>query len=204
MPDARSALAGVYVPGRVGAREGTARVAVFERLGRTLVQVSGWRGAFDAVCGALESRLGFPMPREGRIAVSRCARSVFRVGPERLWLAAPADDAALLAIDGNALGDDAVVTDIGQSRTVVRVVGAYAGELLNRGLPVDLDRSVFPPDGVAQSVIHHMPVLVHRVPAGDVSADALDVYVTRDYAVSFWDWLIEAAQSFGCEVGRPE
>ena len=111
-------------------------------------------------------------------------------------------DPVLRRIDETTLGAAAIVTDIGHSRTVVRIVGAGARELLNRGLPVDLDPSVFPSDAIAQSVIHHMPVLVHRAVAeGD---DAFDAYVTREYAVSFWEWLTEAAQSFGCEIRKPE
>jgi sarcosine oxidase gamma subunit len=46
-----------------------------------------------------------------------------------------------------------------------------------------------------------MPVLVHRASGG---GETFDAYVTCDYAVSFWEWLIEAAQSFGCEIRNPE
>ena len=202
MLERRSALAAVYEPGRIGAPEGPASVAVFERVGRTLVQVSGWPGAFGAVCRKLETVLNCRMPDGGRKAVSHGERSFFRVGPERLWLAGSADDELLQRLDESALGPDAIVTAIGQSRTVVRVTGTGARELLNRGLPVDLDAAVFPGDAFAQSVIHHIPVLVHRVVL--IGDDALDVYVTSDYAVSFWGWLIEAAQSFGCEIRSPE
>jgi sarcosine oxidase subunit gamma len=202
MLEQRSALAAVYKPGRIGAREGSAGVVVFERVGRTLVQVSGWPGAFDPVCRKLETLFGCPMPGHGLTAVSQGARSIFRVGPERLWLAGPADDETLRRLDESALAPDAIVTEIGQSRTVVRVTGAAARGLLNRGLPIDLDAAVFPANAVAQSVIHHMPVLVHRV--ADVGDGGFDVYVTSDYAVSFWEWLTEAAQSFGCAIGRSE
>jgi methylglutamate dehydrogenase subunit D len=202
MPDQRSALAAVYRPGRIGTREGPARVAIRERLGRTLVQVSGWPGAFDPACRKLGVLCNCRIPGDGRTAVSEGVRSIFRVAPERLWLAGPDDDETLRRLDESTLGADAVVTEIGHSRIVVRVTGEGARDLLNRGLPVDLDATVFPPDAFAQSVIHHIPVLVHRVPlAGD---NAFDVYVSSDYAVSFWEWLTEAAQSFGCEVGNPE
>jgi len=202
MPDQRSALAAVYRPGRIGTREGAAGVAIHERLGRTLVQVSGWPGGFDPTCRKLEALCNCRMPHDGRTAVSEGMRSIFRVAPERLWLAGPEDDETLRRLDESALGPDAVVTEIGHSRTVVRVTGAGARGLLNRGLPIDLDAAVFPADAFAQSVIHHIPVLVHRVPpAGD---NVFDVYVTSDYAVSFWEWLTEAAQSFGGEVGKPE
>jgi sarcosine oxidase subunit gamma len=198
----RSALASVYNPGRIGAGEGPASVAVFERVGRTLAQVSGWPGAYDPTCRKLETLLNCRMPDTGLRAVSQGARSIFRVGPERLWLAGPADDEMLQRLDESALGPDAVITEIGQSRTVVRVTGAGAQELLNRGLPVDLDAAVFPADAFAQSVIHHIAVLVHRVAL--IGDDGFDVYVTCDYAVSFWEWLTEAAQSFGCEIRKPE
>ena len=202
MLEQRSALAAVYRPGRFGAPEGPAGVAVFERVGRSLVQVSGWRGAFDPACRKLEMLLHCQMPDSCRTAVSQGARSIFRVGPERLWLAGSGDDEMLQWLDASALDPDAVVTEIGQSRTVVRVKGAGARELLNRGLPVDLDVAVFPADAFAQSVIHHIPVLVHRVALeGD---DGFDVYVTSDYAVSFWEWLTEALQSFGGEITKPE
>ena len=202
MPETHSALAGVHAPGRIGVAAGPAGVAVFERSGRTLVQVSGWPRTFDAACRGLETLCGCPMPGTVRVAVSRGARSIFRVGPERLWVAAPEDDPVLRHIDETTLGAGAVVTDIGHSRTVVRIVGRGARELLNRGLPVDLDPSVLPADAIAQSVIHHMPVLVHRAAAE--GGDAFDAYVTREYAVSFWEWLAEAAQSFGCEIRTPE
>ena len=142
------------------------------------------------------------MPDDGLRAVSQGQRSIFRIGPERLWVAGPSDDDLLRTVDVAALGQDGVVTEIGHSRSVVRVAGAGARTLLNRGLPVDLDPTVFPVDAFAQSVIHHMPVLVHRVGL-DGDGD-FDVYVTRDYAVSFWEWLTGAAQSLGYRISEPE
>jgi len=202
MLEQRSALLAVYQPGRIGVQEGSAPVAVHERRGRTLMQVSGWPGRFHLLCGKLQSLLACRIPDDGLTAISQGARSVFRVGPERLWLAGPSDDPVLRAIDAASLVDDGIVTEIGASRTVVRVAGTGARLLLNRGLPVDLDAIVFPADAFAQSVIQHIPVLVHRV---RVDGDgAFDVYVARDYAVSFWQWLTDAAASLGCEIREPE
>jgi heterotetrameric sarcosine oxidase gamma subunit len=201
MLEQRSALAAVYRPGRTGVQEYPAPITVFERSRRTLVQVSGWPEGFQRLCRKLETLLSCRMPGDGLRAVSQGQRSIFRVGPERLWLVGSSDDDLLRKFDGAALGDDAVVTEIGHSRTVVRVAGAGARTLLNRGLPVDLDAAVFPVDSFAQSVIQHIPVLVHRV-ALDGEGD-FDVYVTRDYAESFWEWLTGAAQSLGCQIREP-
>lgn len=201
MAEYRSALAAACRPGRIGAPQGRAPVAVHERAGRTLVQVSGWPGSFDALRERLAAHFGCTMPADCRAAVSDGARTVFRVAPERLWVAGPAGDERLLALAAKPAGDDAVITDIGASRTVLRVSGAGARLLINRGLPVDLDASAFPADAFAQSVIHLMPVLVHHAAAA--GEDVFDIYVTRDYAVSFWEWLVGAAQSMGCDAGEP-
>lgn len=202
MLERRSALAAVYRPGRIGVREGPTPVTVFERSGRALVQVSGWPESFQRLCQQLETLMTCQMPADGLRAVSYGERAIFRVGPERLWVAGPNEDDLLQTVGGAALGEDAVVTEIGHSRTVLRVAGAGARELLNRGLPVDLHPAVFPVDAFAQSVIHLVPVLVHRV--GLERDSDFDVYVPRDYAASFWEWLTGAAQSLGCQIGDPE
>ena len=202
MLEQRSALATVYKPGRIGAEAGPAPVTLSERSSRTLIQVSGWPDSFQRLRPKLETLLSCRMPENGLRAVSHGQRSIFRYAPERLWVAGPSDDDLLRTFGGTALGEDAVVTEIGHSRTVVRVAGTEARTLLNRGLPVDLDAAVFSVDAFAQSVIHHIPVLVHRV---DRDGDgAFDVDVTRDYAVSFWEWLTEAAEVARFEIGEAD
>jgi len=194
----RSALAAVYRPGRVGVADGPAAVTIRERTGRLLVQVSGWPGSFGAVCASLENVLAMPTPRDGRTAVSKGSVTLFRVSPERVWIAAAVGLPALVDLRSR-LGRDAVVTQIDHGRVVLRVGGSGAAVALNRGLPVDLDPAVFPDGAFAQSVIHGISVLVHRVGAADPGA-AFDVYVPRDYAVSFWEWLTGVAQTLGCDV----
>jgi sarcosine oxidase subunit gamma len=65
-------------------------------------------------------------------------------------------------------------------------------------LPVDLDDDVFPPDSFAQSVIHHIPVLIHRVDAA--GEQVFDAYVTREYAVTFWELVVKAVEPLGGQV----
>ncbi|MCL4181995.1 MAG: hypothetical protein KJ011_00915 [Burkholderiaceae bacterium] len=202
MLEPRSALAAVYRPGQLGVIHRPAVVAISERRGRALVQLSGWPGSFESVCDRLERRLDMPVPRDCRGATECADLSIFRVGPERLWLAARAHDARLQGIDAASFGEDAVVTELGHSRTVLRITGSSARALLNRGLPVDLDDAAFPVGAFVQSAIHHVPVLVYRNgAAGDC---ALDAYVPREYSVTFWEWLTEHAASLGGLVGEPE
>jgi len=201
MLEPRSPLAAVYAPGLIGSQEKPPGLAVRERRRATLVQLSGWPDGFDSLCDRLEAILGGPMPADGSRAVALGERTVFRVGPERLWVVGSATDGQLAMLFRDLPRDQCVVTDIAHSRTVLCIAGAAAPEMLNRGLPIDLDGRVFPPGAVAQSVVHHVPILVHRL--GVEGEATFDVYVPRDYAVSFWHWLIAVAAPFGCRIGEP-
>jgi methylglutamate dehydrogenase subunit D len=194
-----SALAQVYVPGRYGAIDGGAAVAITERVDRTIVQVSGWPESIGALCRTLENLFSGAMPADGKTAAATSRWTIFRVAPERFWIAGSAGDSTLAEL-ASTLGGEAIVTQIDHSRVVLRVAGRSAAVVLNRGIPVDLDEGPFARGAFAQSVVHGIPVLVHRVADVDGNA-AFDVYVSRDYAVSFWEWLTGVAQTLGYEVG---
>ena len=202
MVEAKSALRAVNRPGTIGVAGGALGVSICERLNRNLVQVAGWRGSFDSVCDRLAAILNCRIPTDLRRASSTGGRTVFRVRPERLWIAGSSNDEVLRPLNVESLGEGAVIAQLGHSRTVARVTGSKSYVLLNRGLPIDLDPQVFPANAFAQGAIHHMHVMVHRV---DVAGElAFDVYVLRDVAVSFWEWLTEAAAPLGCEIGQPQ
>lgn len=201
MPDPRSALAAVYEVGRFGLDTGPAAVTVFERTNCDLLQISGWPESFESVARQLAPILDCEVPADGSKAVSHGELVLLRVGPERLWLTGPCPAALRARIEETLIVDEAVVTDLGHSRTVLRILGPGARTLFSRGLPIDLDESAFPLNGFAQSLIHHIPVLVHRIDVQDETT--FDVYVSRDYAVSFWGWLTAAASPNGGHVAEP-
>jgi sarcosine oxidase subunit gamma len=201
MPDPRSALAAAYEVGRFGLDTDPAAVTVFERTNCDLLQISGWPESFASVTRQLAPILDFEIPADGGKAVSHGELVLLRVGPERLWLAGPCAAALRARIEETLIVDEAVVTNLGHSRTVLRILGPGARTLFSRGLPIDLDESAFAPNAFAQSLIHHIPVLVHRVDLQDQIT--FDVYVPRDYGVSFWGWLTAAAAPIGCLVMEP-
>lgn len=203
MPEQQSALAASYEVGQIGAVQGAPAVEIHERLAPSLVQISGWPDSFSGTCDKLRAALNIEIPGDLTRAVTNNDRSVFRVGPERLLFTGPSDDQALQSFDESILGEEGCVTDISHSRTLIRISGPATRTLLNRGLPVDLDNDLFPVGAFAQSSIHHIPVLVHRADHSTESGDqccVFDVYVSREYAVTFWEWLIEAAQALGAQV----
>ena len=201
MLDPRSALAAVYKVGQFGMHTDPAAITVFERKNCDLLQISGWPESFTSVTRQLEAILKCEIPTDGVKAVSHGELAVFRIGPERLWLMGPGITLLGATIEETLTVDEAVVTDLGHSRTILRIFGLGARTMFSRGLPIDLDESAFAPNAFAQSLIHHIPVLVHRV--GFQDEVVFDVYVQRDYAVSFWGWLTAAAAPIGGHVVEP-
>lgn len=193
-----SALEYVYQPGWIGVKKVSATISICERRRRSLVQISGWPDTFGSVCHKLQTMLGCEIPGNLRKAVTYGESTIFRVGPERLWLTGPEKNEILLRLDESMLDNNVLVTEIDHSRTVLRISGPDSKELLNRGLPIDLHESLFPVNSFVQSMIHHIPVLVHFVENRE--EPIFDVYITREYAVTFWEWLIDVAKPFGCQI----
>ncbi len=197
----RSALASACEPGVFGTRREPPAVVLGERPPHHLVQLSGWPDSFGAICARITSQLALRVPVDCLVASVQEDVTIFRVGPTRLWFVCSGDCGQRLRDVFASFGtQDAVITEIGHSRTVIRVSGPEARTLLNRGLPIDLDNAAFPEHVFVQSVIHHVPVLVHRLPAKEDTV--FDLYVPREYAVTFWEWLVEVAAPLGGRVER--
>ncbi len=173
------------------ARIQAAGVTLQEIAGRDLVQLAGWPANFPAAAARLSELLACPLPADTRTAAASGATTLFMVGPERLWIAADATGGLVPRLRAGFAPEEAVVTELGHSRTVIRVAGAGAADLLARGIAIDLDQAAFPAGRFAQTGLHHTSVLLHRC-----DADAFDLYVPRSYARAMWDWLDRSAGIF--------
>ncbi len=198
MADIRSALASAYEVGPVGTPQETPDVFLHERLPRNLVQLSGWSGSFGEVCEKIGAKLGLRVPVDCLNVTTNEDISIFRVGPTRLWFVSDTSSTRLADFIATLDAKDAVATEIGHSRVVLHISGPEARTVLNRGLAIDLDNNAFPEGVFVQSVIHHIPVLVHRLPSPD--DPVFEVFVSREYAVTFWQWLVESAAPIGGRV----
>jgi sarcosine oxidase subunit gamma len=102
----------------------------------------------------------------------------------------------------------ATLCDVSHGRVAVRVSGADVRAALAKGCMLDLHPREFGPGACAQTVVARMNVIVHRRPTGDENDGdekdeaIFDLYVARSYARSFWHWLTEAADEYGCAVAR--
>jgi sarcosine oxidase subunit gamma len=185
MPELRSALSSLPVPRHV-----SEKLAIAEISGRDLVQLAGWPDSFATVASRIYQLVGASLPQETNRASATGETTVLMVGPERLWIAAPVARSLGAALRAMVTPHEAVVTDLGHSRTVIRITGPSATALLARGVAIDLDDSAFPVDRFAQTAMREVSVLLHRV-----AGESFDLYVPRSFAEWLWDWLKEAAPS---------
>jgi heterotetrameric sarcosine oxidase gamma subunit len=62
---------------------------------------------------------------------------------------------------------------------------------------LDLQAGAFPPGRVAQTVIHHVDVLLHRR-----AVEAFDLWALRGFAEALAEWIIDAGLEFGIAFDR--
>lgn len=121
--------------------------------------------------------------------------TLLSLGPRSwLWIAdaqssQPAFDAARRTLNDA----DAALFDVSSSYVAWRVAGSAAARVLNRGCPLDLDPDVFAPGDCAQSLLGHVPVLIHRRD----DEPAFVVAVARSYARDAWALLCASAATDG-------
>lgn len=154
-------------------------VEVAERRPATILQAAGWPEDRAMLHAALSAWLGAPPPGLGW-ARSRDGRTVMAVAPGRWLLLAetPAPPPAAPPL---------VVTDLSAARLVLRLSGPDLEPLLRRGVGFDPAARAFPADRVAQTLIHHVPVLLHRIEAA-----AVDLLVPSSWAHALRGWLDDA------------
>lgn len=205
----QSALAHLGLEGRGAATRGEAGVAMTERPHRAIVNLRLDPGNTEAMA-AFEAAFGFALP----IAVNDTAGDADTIalwlGPDEWWLVEPGPEPEAgpkLAENLRAALAEHVtaITEVGESRTCIRVSGPRARALLQKGCPLDLHPSVFRAGACAQSILAKAGVTLHLF-AGESAAQAgadgpvFDIYVLRSLAEYLWDWLEDAAGEYGMEV----
>ncbi|MGV1013432.1 MAG: sarcosine oxidase subunit gamma [Methyloceanibacter sp.] len=192
----RSGLTGIAEAGRFGRAEGGPGVVISERTGLGLATVASRRGQDEALTQAVREAYGINLP--GRSVIVHGKKVSFvGTGPGQ-WLAVseslPHD--ALARDLATRLKGLASVSDQSDGRTVIRLSGTRARDVLAKGLPIDLDPRVFLANGAATSVISLMGVQLWQVD----DTPAYDIAIFRSLSGSFWRWLTASGAEFGYEV----
>jgi len=191
-----SALSGIAVPGRYGRGEGEPSLVITELTGLGLATVACRKGQAAALSAAVRKAYGVDLPASSRVAQGAAVRFI-GYGPGQ-WLAvseALANEALASELAAKLQGL-ASVSDQSGGRTVLRVSGNRARDVLAKGLPLDLDPRAFPLGSAATSAISHIGVQLWQ--ADDMRS--YDLAVFRSLSESFWRWLTASAAEFGYEV----
>jgi sarcosine oxidase subunit gamma len=205
----QSALAHLGLEGRGQADRGEAGVAMTERPHRGIVNLRLDPGNAEAMA-AFETAFGFALPIAANDTAGDADTIALWLGPEEWWLVEPGpepDAGPQLAENLRAAltGHFAAVTEVGESRTCIRVSGPRTRALLQKGCPLDFHPSVFKAGACAQSILAKAGVTLHLF-ADESAAQAgaegpvFDIYVLRSFAEYLWVWLEDAAFEYGVEV----
>ena len=195
-----SGIAGLAASGRYGKLDGGTGVTISERIGLGLATVAARKGQARSLQDRVREAYGVDLPQTSRVVVGRDV-SFVGYGPGQ-WLAVSETLASeALARDlAERLKGLASISDQSSGRTVIRVSGPRARDVLAKGLPIDLDPRAFPLGSAATSTISLMGVQLWQ--ADDTRS--YDIAVFRSLSESFWRWLAASAAEFGYEVVAPD
>ncbi|MDJ0607420.1 MAG: sarcosine oxidase subunit gamma family protein [Kiloniellales bacterium] len=189
----QSPLAHLGLEGQAQADMGEAGVALAERPFPAIVDL---RGESGALAGPLKAAFEIDLPREAGGTAHKNGLSVLWLGPDQWWLVDESGRLAAVQVSDALSGPAHAATNVGESRTRIRVSGPRARDLLAKGCPLDLHPRVFPEGSCAQSLVAKAGVLIHCLEDGA----GYDLYVIRSFAEYLWRWLADAAREYGFAV----
>lgn len=190
-----SALAGLALPGRHG-KGGEPGIVIAERSGLGLATVAARKGQAGALTDAVTTAYGVALPDGSRVGHGK-AVSFIGYGPGQ-WLAISESLAneAIARDLGQRLKGLASISDQSGGRTVLRLSGSRARDVLAKGLSIDLHPRAFGPGSAATGTVSLMGVQLWQVD----DAPSYDIALFRSLSASFWRWLTASAAEFGYEV----
>lgn len=117
-------------------------------------------------------------------------------GPGQWLVVSDHDTPAALTAQLASLPGQPAVTDLSHARCRIRLRGA-ARHVLQSGITIDLSDTAFPPGRSTATAFRDVAVAIHAA-----DADTFDLYMLRSYALSLWEWLVDAAS--GCTCPYPQ
>ncbi|MBT4905834.1 MAG: hypothetical protein HOM58_04935 [Rhodospirillaceae bacterium] len=200
MAEFRSSLASRLNPGNFGAITTHAPLILSERVLGHFFQIAGWPDDFDAKVAPVLSALGFSDSGRVGLVQEAGAHRLFRIAPERLLIHSEIPMAWNLASELADTGALALL-DLSHARTVIRIEGPVARDLLARLVPLDFHEDNFPAGCFALTGINTIPVLLNRS-ADRADMPGYDLFVPYSWAASLWDLICKASLPFGYQISN--
>jgi len=189
-------LQAAFPVGRSGVVQGPAGVSVALRGSVAQIAITARRGQDAAMAELFQARYGLAAP-SGPHHVVAGPVALVGIGPGRwIFLHDAADSTSLAATLAAELGALAAVTDLSDSRCVLRLWGPQLRAVFAKGLPIDLHPSRFAPGDAATSVIALINVHLWQLD----ELPCFEIAVPRSLVGSFAAWLRASAGEFGMDV----
>ena len=195
-PERRSALNGVVEPGTYGRKiAGGPGITLRERPNLSIIQVAAYPDTAEKTGTVIRSLVGaFPPPEPNR-SIMVDSTQICWIGPHKWWIIETDQQNRAESIASH-LGNGAAVTTQGHGRSCIRLSGPSARDLLPKGCTLDFHPSRFSAGHCAQTSLGHVNTLINCIDDEPI----FDLFVLRSYAVSFWEWITDAAGEFGYRV----
>ena len=149
-------------------------------------QIAAWPSTIESVNLKLASVINIANAPGFNETLSIKDKHILRIEPLKWWIMGCAD----FEIESN----EGAIVDLSHAFTSIEIKGDNVKKFLNRHLPLDLRDKSFPVNSIASSAIHHVSVKIWRKDSG------YRLFITRGFALSIWEILLETASQFGYEV----
>ncbi len=204
MPDfvwnPQSPLAMALVPGRHGAGQGAAGVALSHVRDIALAQVMTRRGRAADVARAANKLFGAAPPASPG-AVNGKAVTLVWSGPDQFlaFSEQPSSSPSLDRIEA-AFAGLASLSNQSDGRCLIRICGARARDALAKLTSLDLHDTVFPVGAAAATSIDHTAVNFWREADDAGGNPAYAMLVFTSFADTLWHLIVESSLEYGVEV----
>lgn len=163
----------------------------------TLLNLRGT--AADAAFGAgVEAALGVVLPAAPNTVSQADEMAVLWLAPDEWLVVATGEVEGLQGnLEDAVSGVFATVVDLSDNYVCIRIEGAQARRVLQKGWTLDLHPRAFGVGQCAQSMLAHAGAILRQT--SDVPG--YEVIVRPSFAKYTWDWLVDASAEYGHRVG---
>lgn len=192
-PVARAPLDGLADP---RPSDWTAGIALSEIRFRWILNLRGdpTDGGF---AGGVEAALGLAPPIAPNTVAERAGTALLWLGPDE-WLVVAGTEAPdpRPTLETALSGVFATLVELSDNYAGIRISGAEARPVLEKGWSVDLHPRAFGPGRCAQSHLAHAPALLWQRD----ELPSYELFVRPSFARYAWDWLLDASGEFGVRI----
>lgn len=171
-------------------------VTIAERTKLSLCSMLARQGSQAQLADRVQQAFSVELPCKPRYAATRPIAFVWTGPSQWLTLGEGVDGRAFELLLRSSLADVASFMDQSDGRTIIRIAGPRARDALAKGVHVDLHPSAFRPGDAAATAVAYIGVHFWQV-------DTVPTYefaMFRSFAISFWEWIANAAAEFGVAV----